>query len=41
MTDTPAATLSIVLSQMTQSVGDLAANVDAMRAVARGTRTPT
>jgi NAD+ synthase len=33
MTDTPAATLSIVLSQMTQSVGDLAANVDAMRAV--------
>ncbi|MEL0154891.1 NAD+ synthase [Sphingopyxis sp.] len=33
MTDAPAATLSIVLSQMTQSVGDLAANVDAMRAV--------
>ncbi|HRE34197.1 MAG TPA: nitrilase-related carbon-nitrogen hydrolase, partial [Sphingopyxis terrae] len=33
MTDAPAATLSIVLSQMTQSVGDLAANVDAMRTV--------
>ena len=33
MTDAPAATLSIVLSQMTQSVGDLAANVAAMRAV--------
>jgi NAD+ synthase len=32
MTD-PANTLTIVLSQMTQAVGDLAANADAMRAV--------
>jgi NAD+ synthase len=33
MTDAPADTLTIVLSQMTQAVGDLAANAEAMRSV--------